>query len=485
MQKQHVLPLIIIAFLTIIALASLSVFPIFADEAIYLFWARKILLGMANPFISLYDGKPPLFMWLSAISFLDFHNLLLAGRTVSVLSFTLSLLIVYFGINKLNRRWALFSLPLIALSPFVFFHIRLAILDSLFSLFLLASVFSWTEIKLKYKGLVTGIMIGLAFWTKTPALFMLPFPWIAAYFERENRIKLFKQALISSVVALAIIALLRFSIWFPFLFNRASDFSYSPIDILHGHISQITSNFLSLLTWLIQYRFWPIILTSLIGIFIGIKKQNRLIINLFIALICFIVPFLVLGKLLTPRYYLLVGFILPILASYAISQLKIKFAMILTAIIVLTFIPFVYTLISSPLEIQLPLTDQRQYLHDWSSGIGINQAADFFIQQAQEGKIKVLSEGYFGTLPDGLFVVLGDRINHLPIEIVGVGDNSSPTYDRELAKVTTDNIYYIGNHDRINLINRPEFELVLSYPKVDDGPALEVYRINKWEQEKN
>ena len=255
MQKQHVLPLIIIAFLTIIALASLSVFPIFADEAIYLFWARKILLGMANPFISLYDGKPPLFMWLSAISFLDFHNLLLAGRTVSVLSFTLSLLIVYFGINKLNRRWALFSLPLIALSPFVFFHIRLAILDSLFSLFLLASVFSWTEIKLKYKGLVTGIMIGLAFWTKTPALFMLPFPWIAAYFERENRIKLFKQALISSVVALAIIALLRFSIWFPFLFNRASDFSYSPIDILHGHISQITSNFLSLLTWLIQYRF--------------------------------------------------------------------------------------------------------------------------------------------------------------------------------------------------------------------------------------
>ena len=226
-------------------------------------------------------------------------------------------------------------------------------------------------------------------------------------------------------------------------------------------------------------------MTSLIGIFIGIKKQNRLIINLFIALICFIVPFLVLGKLLTPRYYLLVGFILPILASYAISQLKIKFAMILTAIIVLTFIPFVYTLISSPLEIQLPLTDQRQYLHDWSSGIGINQAADFFIQQAQEGKIKVLSEGYFGTLPDGLFVVLGDRINHLPIEIVGVGDNSSATYDRELAKATTDNIYYIGNHDRINLINRPEFELILSYPKVDDGPALEVYRINKWEQEKN
>lgn len=477
MPKKHILPIIIISLLAIIVLAGLSNFPIFADEAIYLFWARKILLGMANPFISMYDGKPPLFMWLSALSFIDFHNLLLAGRTVSVLALTISLLVVYFGIERQNRTWALLSLPLITLSPFVFFHARLAILDSLFSLFLLASVFCWTQAKSQYKGIITGALIGLAFWTKTPALFMLPFPWIAAFFDYQNRGKLYKQAIISTITSLLIISLLRISIWFPFLFNRASDFSYAPVEILHGQINQIGNNFLFLLTWLIQYHLWPTMLISLFGVFIGIKKQNHLIINLLLSLLCFTLPFLIFGKLLAPRYYLYIGPILAIFTAYVLSKLRTKLALILTCVIIAAYIPFVYTLISNPTKINLPAVDKKQYLQDWSSGIGIKEAAEFFVAKAKEGKVKILSEGYFGTLPDGLFVEMGNQINNLPIEIVGVGDNSSPTYIRELNNAKVDNIYYIGNHDRINLIERPEFELILSYPKVDDGPALEIYRI--------
>jgi len=201
--------------------------------------------------------------------------------------------------------------------------------------------------------------------------------------------------------------------------------------------------------------------------------------KLIIASVCFTLPFIAVGKVLAPRYYLFLGIALPILAAFSISQLAKRLSIVLTTVIIITFIPFNIALIRHPLNISLPQVDKGQYLQNWASGIGIKEASDFFVKQAKNGSVKVLSEGYFGTLPDVLFLEIGSQMNGLPLEIVGVGENSSPTYYRELAKSETDNIYYIGNHDRISLINRPEFELVLSYPKVDGGPALEVYRIKR------
>jgi len=478
MKSSHILPLITISLLTIFALANLEAFPIFADEAIYLFWAQKIRQGIAHPLISMYDGKPPLFIWLAGLASLFSHSLLLAGRTISVFAYTATLILIYFGLEKHKRRWAWLALFLTASSPFILFHSRLAILDMLFCFFITASIFIWSDTKIKYRGLLTGILLGLAFWVKTPALFLLPFPLISSLLSKQSRLNI-KQAIISFITALFLIASLRISVWFPFLFNRTGDFSYSINEILKGQTGHIVPNALSLLSWLVSYRLWPIILAALFGIIIGIRKRSALIINLIIASVCFTLPFIAVGKVLAPRYYLFLGIALPILAAFSISQLAKRLSIVLTTVIIITFIPFNIALIRHPLNISLPQVDKGQYLQNWASGIGIKEASDFFVKQAKNGSVKVLSEGYFGTLPDGLFVEIGSQMNGLPLEIVGVGENSSPTYYRELAKSETDNIYYIGNHDRISLINRPEFELVLSYPKVDGGPALEVYRIKR------
>lgn len=478
MQKRYILPLILISLFTIIALANLEAFPIFADEAIYLFWTQKIMQGIAHPLISLYDGKPPLFIWISGLFSLFSHNLLLTGRTVSVLAFGASLALIYINLEKSNRRLAYISLILAGLSPFVIFHSRLALIDSLFTLFLLAAVFVWTDQKLNHRGLMTGLMLGLAFWTKTPALFLLPFPLLSALIIERGK-KNIKEAIYSLITALLVIGSLRVSIWFPFLFNRAGDFSFPLLSIFKGQTDQILRNFTNLLNWLISYHLWPLILASVFSVVLAIKQKNKLVLNLILAGICFVLPFIVLGKVISPRYYLFLGYLLAILAGFALNLLPKFWSWLTTGIIIITFIPFYFTLTTKPLLIKLPPVDKGQYLQDWSSGIGIREAAAFFVNEAKQKKVKVLSEGYFGTLPDGLFVEIGEKMQELDLSIDGVGENGSANYYKHLQNAKTDNIYYIGNHDRISSKTLDNFDLILSYPKVDGGPALEVYRIKR------
>ncbi len=478
MKPSYILPLIYIFLFTILALASLEAFPIFADEAIYLFWVQKILGGIAHPFISLYDGKPPLFIWLSALGSMDGSSLLLSGRTISVMAYGATLTLLFFSIKKQSLTWAWIALLLTSLSPFVFFHSRLAIMDSLLTMFLTAAILTWTFSTHRFRGLLTGIFLGLAFWTKTPTLFLIPFPILSVLLFERNKTN-FKQALIAFGVSLAAILSLRISVWFPFLFNRAGDFTYPISAILSGQLKHIPTNFYELLYWLSAYRLWPVILISLLSLGLALKEKNKLVLNLVLACICFSVPFVLLGKVLSPRYYLLLGILLPVIAGFSLSKLNKRLSMTASVLLASLYIPFIFTLLATPLSVNLPAVDKDQYLQNWASGIGIREASEFFIDEAKNGSVQILSEGYFGTLPDGLFVEIGDKIKDLPLQIDGVGENGSPNYYRKLTENTADSIFYIGNHDRINQATLDELELILSYSKVDGGPALEVYKVKR------
>ena len=58
--------------------------PIFTDEAIYVRWAQ-IASNDANwRFISLTDGKQPMFVWIAMVLMKFISDPLLAGRIVSV-----------------------------------------------------------------------------------------------------------------------------------------------------------------------------------------------------------------------------------------------------------------------------------------------------------------------------------------------------------------------------------------------------------------
>ena len=458
-------------------LFHLTEIPVFADEAIYLNWAQRIINGDENLFISMYDGKPPLFMWLAGLSSLLFKDLLLAGRFVSVVSLFITTTLIIKNLKKKSVSWAYLALFAILGNTFLFFYSRMALLDTLFSSLLILFIFSWSNNKSKYSGWLTGVFLSLAFLTKTPAVFLFPLPFITLL-QKRNKKTFINIAVVFSTLLLTLFVL-KTSPWFPSLFSRSTDFTYKASDILSGHLSHIWPNLKTITGWLSFYLTWPLLVFSALGAIKGFKEKNNLVINLFFASLLFFLPLTILGKIITSRYFLFLGFTLPILASYYLSKIKTKYLLIIIATFLSITIPNNYQFQNNYFNSYLPKEDNGQYFRDWSSGIGLDHASIFINQKAQNNKVLVLTEGTFGTLPDGLFVYQS-RIGSLEnLEIVGVTSPESNSYFKAIEKSNAKEIYYIGNHNRIQDNFREKNTVVSSYAKKDEGPALEIIKISK------
>jgi len=460
----------------------LSHFPIFADEAIYLFWAQKIALKIENPFISMFDGKPPLFMWLSALIYFISSNFLFSGRLISVISLFIFTFFSYKIISKSSLSWAWSAVIFILASPFIFFHSRLALLDMLFVSMIGLAILFWSQSKLKLRGFLTGIFLGLAFWSKTPALFFIPFPFITALVFKRNRRNII-QSFIAVFTTGLMILILKTNIWFHYLFSRAQDFSFSIPQVLSGQFSQIPSNLKLIFTWLSLYLPWPILVLSFIGLYQGLKKKQPLIQTLFTALVLFLVPMILLGKILASRYFLVLSIILPLLAAYTLKNIKPRILILILSVYFIFTFSFNYSLQTDFFKTNFHSSDEEIYLKEWSSGIGLKQVSQFLQQQTKDNKIKVLTEGYFGTLPDGLFVSLEKVFVGDNMEIIGVGTAGSDDFIEQLENTNADKIYYLGNQHRISDQSRNQMQLIKQYPKKDDGPPLELYQVIEYKHD--
>ncbi|PIZ99234.1 MAG: hypothetical protein COX78_02075, partial [Candidatus Levybacteria bacterium CG_4_10_14_0_2_um_filter_35_8] len=88
--------LIITVLYFCIRLVALTIMPIFTDEAIYLRWAQIALHDSSWRFISLTDGKQPLFVWFAMIFMKFIQDPLFAGRLVSVFTGFFTLIGLWF-----------------------------------------------------------------------------------------------------------------------------------------------------------------------------------------------------------------------------------------------------------------------------------------------------------------------------------------------------------------------------------------------------
>src|SRR3989344_8133830 len=152
------LPLIFLLCLNlVIRLFNLTLLPIFTDESIYIFWAKTIQTTGSNWFISLYDGKPPLFIWsiATALSVFPSSSYLLAGRLVSVLASLLTITAIYkISFHLFNhKRIAVIASLFYIISPLTLLYDRLALFESLFTAMLVWSVY----FMLKNKPLLWGL----------------------------------------------------------------------------------------------------------------------------------------------------------------------------------------------------------------------------------------------------------------------------------------------------------------------------------------
>src|SRR5258708_18434289 len=94
--------ILILYFIT--RLYNILSLPIFTDEAIYIRWSQ-IASNDANwRFISLTDGKQPMYVWIAMLLLKVIHDPLMAGRLVSVIAGFFSMAGMFFLGREIFRN---------------------------------------------------------------------------------------------------------------------------------------------------------------------------------------------------------------------------------------------------------------------------------------------------------------------------------------------------------------------------------------------
>ncbi len=473
----------------VLRLPNLTLQPIFADEAIYIRWAQVMRAEPTLRFVSMSDGKTPLFMWMMIPLFKIFEDPLLAGRILSVMSGYGTLLgALFLGWKFFEKKVGIWAAFFIAITPFMVFFDRMALVDSMLAAFSIWSL-NAALLLIKYPridlAMGLGYLLGGGLLTKPPgqfAIFTVPVTILTFNFLSKGREKkLFKIFLLwglAIVITLAIYNILRLGPGFSSINSRNQDYTFTiaeilprPLDPFIPHLRDITDWFPKLLT--------PVVLLgTLLGLGFGIYKRNLVLGS---VLLWGLLPLLVecaLLKTFTARYILFSIPPLLVVTAYGFSELFKKFKLdqkiVILAAAALAILPLYFDLqlLTDPAKADLPRNERRGYLEDWTAGYGLKEIAAYLINVAdKEGGAVVGTEGSFGTLPDGLQIYLDKHSHTAPREsqisiIGGKATISAQLKEAALSHLT----YFVANRSRFATVPAG-LALIKEYPKVV-GPEI-------------
>jgi|APSaa5957512622_1039677.scaffolds.fasta_scaffold06592_5 4-amino-4-deoxy-L-arabinose transferase-like glycosyltransferase len=492
-----------IYFLThIIALTEL---PVFADEAIYIRWAQLIIDDWKQYlFFSMNDGKTPLFIWLITSALNLWKDPLHAGRMISVIVGIFQIGIAIKTVEKLKgglvaQMLAAFSVMFL---PFWYFHHRMALMDALLTLFLSCSFLFLIKAQLEKKEtkkhtIISGVFLGLALFTKIPAILFFPALVLLSFIPKKNSSfanRLTKSAKVV-LIGMFIFALLKLTPTFGQLFNRGGDFLYPLSELTEkGIFTILWSNIKLIFQSLFRYLSWPIMILPLFGLFQEkFRKTHGILILSFLG---FVGPILLLGKTIYPRY--IMPSIFPITISAALSfeylikkaQENLKkplsffsqTAFILFALTTIAQTAIMFVLISWQKPFYLPLVpiDRIQYLTEWSAGDGIKESTDLMLQETKHNSLAVATEGYFGTLPDGVLMYLHKQdVTGLMVEGIGQPVREIPEEFTNKARLYESTWLLVNSHrEKMDLQkNSPEL-LIQEFCRGEGAPCLQLWDIS-------
>ncbi len=472
---------LVLVFSFLIRVVKLSYWPIFADEAIYIRWAQVMRSEVNLRFLPLSDGKQPLFMWL-VIPFLKiFQDPLFAGRLLSVISGTASVLVVFLIALFLfkEKKVALFASLIASILPFFVFFDRKALVDSLLLFFgLCLFLFSFLAFSRKRFDfvLLAGFSLGGALLTKSPALFFsLLLPTFLLFFDFKKSKKLsFRQVFLALFYLSVIYAvgylfynILRLGPNFHLLASRNMDYVFPFLHVFQNPLDPFLSHIKDIFIWFFYFGILFILPLFLLGFCFGLKKYRKEVLVLFFW---FLFPLLVqaeYARVFTARYIL---FTIPFFLI--ISSLSLRFANRYKFI----FFPFfglfiVFSLfqnfrfIFNPNKSFLPRNERSGYLEEWSAGTGIREVSVYLVDFYRKEKREILvgTEGYFGTLPDGLQVYLND---YPQIKVAGMGINFNNVPEGLVTSAGSGTpTFFVVNSSRAKIEDLKNLELLAEYPK--------------------
>lgn len=468
---------VISVFYFAIRLPNLTYQPVFADEAIYIRWAQVMKSEPTLRFLPVSDGKTPLFMWAMMPVFKVIADPLQAGRTLAVVSGFGTLLGVFLlGLVFFNRRIALFSAFLVAVTPFIIFFDRMALVDTMLSAFVIWSIFL-ALLLVKYPrfdlAMVLGYFLGGGLLTKTPGMFnvvTVPLAALTMSFKPARRVgrvlKLGGFFIISILIGLGIYNILRLGPGFTNLNSRNSDYVRNPMDLLNNPLDPFLPHLGDVMGWWQLFFGYPLIFFILAGVVFAILKRNRYMLTiLLIALIPTIIQMCLL-RTFTARYFLFTIPPLLLTAAFGIDAILEKYRRqhLLTAGIILVLLiwpaVFMQKLYFDIENAPLPRNERRGYLEDWTAGYGLREIANFLNNESTKGMIVVGTEGSFGTLPDGLQIYFDKNT------AVAFKPGKASLSEDLIGEASKSATYYVANKSRFRG-ELGKVELISEYPKAN------------------
>lgn len=474
---QISLLLLVVVLFLVTRLVNLTSLPVFADEAIYIRWSQVIKSVETLRFIPLTDGKQPLFMWLVVPLFSFITDPLVAGRLISVLAglglmLALGLAVCLiagrdnktlpnpldFCLTAVQSHFSLFILAAVIylVTPFSFFFDRLALADNLLSFFGVA-IFILTLLQARYfrfdLSLIMGILLGLAYLTKSPAIYFFVLSPLSLIFLAGKKTFLIKNLFLiftSIIIGLVIYNLLRLGPQFQMIAIRNQDYVYTLSQIITHPFDPLKPHLIDTVHILNYFVSWPLLL-FFVAALINLKFNPRSRRFTFLLLAWWILPLIAnaaMAKVFTARYILFTLPYLLMICLLYLHRLAPRLKKLFPLFIFLITLPNLVTLWHlsfSPFNLNLPSTEQG-YVSDWTSGWGIKSAATYLRHQAVTKNVIVGTEGFFGTLPDGLQIYT-NTVPRLTIFGVGLGLDTIPAKLID-AKNYGDDVYLLINQNR-------------------------------------
>lgn len=407
--------LLLLAYIGILSFNLLEL-PMYLDEGLYIFWSYLLSTDPGFAYISMQDGKTPLFIWVTAYINQWFNSFLFSGRFISVLASTISLTSWALIAGKiLGRKSFHFVFVIFLLTPFNILISRLAFVDSLlvgFGSLSILGIFFLRESVLRKQivqsllfALLAGLSLGLAFFTKTTAkiflyaeIFILVI-WVLQFL----RVKNFKSAIVL-IVGGAIIAGLYFELigylkfgalrhW-EMIANKESVLVFSLPEIYRRifkehNIGIYFKNFPFLAEYLLIY-FGTILLFFAAGT-VWILKQRKHIWLLLLVLILTGGVFLS-AKIPASRYFAIIVPEVLLVSTFGlfwIWQKKSQSLKILSIVFLLISGFFSLKMIADPLNAYYS-SDDRANLIDYNlNAIGLKESIDFLDPKKETAAVGV------------------------------------------------------------------------------------------------
>lgn len=412
----------------ILRLTHILSLPIFTDEAIYVRWAQIAKQDAAWRFISLTDGKQPMFTWVTMILMRFIRYPLLAGRITSVLGGVGSTLGMFFLTRELfKNRWIGFLAAAVYIfSPFSLVYDRMALQDTLVCTFLIwglyISIVMTRQLK-SYMPFVAGLIIGGGMLNKTTnfwSIYFLPFTLLLFDWKKDRRVERLVRwgffALLTTALSYLYYSVLRLSPYFGIVAEKNHTFYFSIHDWLQHPIMFFVGNLHGMVSWLFSYINWLGAFLAVASFFV-LKKfwKEKLLLVMW-----FVIPFFIfalIAKVLYPRYILYMTiFLFPLMAVSLYESFRL-FNKKLVGILVLIVFFGMYLWVDRFILFDFahaPIADAdlSQFINAWPAGGGVNEMVRYFRDQSQNHKIYVASEGTFGSVPTlAMEIYLGDNTN--------------------------------------------------------------------------